>query len=234
MKTSISRLAAAVSAGALALLLSGCLVPETVDANIALDGYAYDIEVETRLADPRAIQALAEGHVFTEAEEDRMRAQEERAAVMPGFERFTYVGEGRYDLIVNLEGDLTSGRSVLGVPNTRARGQSDNFLTVKLLEDGIIEVSFPEIPDNARSQLGQLGIVPRGHVSVTTTGNVLEQNADEEPGLFGSAYVWNISSWDDRVLLKVDPMAGYETGSTAPSRTQSRPTLTHASPSTIL
>ena len=92
----------ATAAIAVGVLLTGCLVPETIDANIVLEGYEYDLRVETRLADPRVVKALADGHVLTEQEEDRMRAEERKAARMPGFERFTYAGEGRFDLVVKL------------------------------------------------------------------------------------------------------------------------------------
>jgi len=195
----------AAAAIAVGVLLTGCLVPETVDANIVLEGYKYDMRVETRLADPRVGNALADGHVLTEQEEDRMRAEERKAARMAGFQRFAYAGEGRFELVVNLTGELDASRSAIGVPNTRAKSQTDNFLSIRRMGDGTIEVSTPEIPDRARAELDQIAIVPNGMVAVTVTGTVIETNADETPGFFGGAYRWNISSWDDRVFLKVDP-----------------------------
>ncbi|CAG0950771.1 MAG: hypothetical protein F9K19_09565 [Rhizobiaceae bacterium] len=194
--------AAAIAIG---VLLTGCLVPETIDANIALEGYKYDMRVETRLADPRALKALAVGHVFTKQEEDRMWTEEGKAARMPGFESFTYAGEGRFDLVVELTGELDANGSAIGVPNTRAKSQTDNFLSIRRMDDGTIEVSTPEIPDRARVELDQIAIVPNGTLTVTVFGTVIETNADETPGFLGGAYRWNISSWDDRVFLKVNP-----------------------------
>lgn len=194
--------AAAIVVG---VLLTGCLVPETIDANIVLEGYAYDMRVETRLADPRAIKAIADGNILTEQEEDRMRAEEHKAARMPGFEGFTYAGEGRFDLVVNLTGELVASGSAMGVPNTRAKSQADNFLSIRRMDDGTLEVSTPEIAERARTELGQIAIVPSGTVAVTVTGTVIETNADETLGFFGGTYRWNISSWDDRVFLKVNP-----------------------------
>ncbi|TYR36073.1 hypothetical protein FY036_01535 [Mesorhizobium microcysteis] len=196
----------AAAAIAVGVLLTGCLVPETIVASIVLEGYKYDMRVEARLADPRVVKALADGHVLTEQEEDRMRAEERKAARMPGFESFTYGGKGRFDLVVNLTGELDASGSAIGVPNTRAKSQAANFLSIRRMDDGTIEVSTPEIPDRARADLDQLGIVPSGTVTVTVSGKVIETNASETPGLFfGGAYRWNISSWDDRVFLKVDP-----------------------------
>ena len=197
----------AAAAIAVGVLLSGCLVPETIDATIVLEEYKYDMHVETHLADPRVVKALADGHVLTEQEEDRMRAEERKAARMPGFERFTYAGEGRFDLLVNLTGELDASGSAIGVPNTRAKSQADNFLSIRRMDDGTIEVSTPEIPNLARADLDQLGIVLNGTLTVTVTvsGAVIETNADETPGFFDGAYRWNISSWDDRVFLKVNP-----------------------------
>ena len=73
------------------------------------------------------------------------------------------------------------------------------------MDDGTIEVSTPVIPGRARAELDQIVIVPNGTVTVTVSGTVIETNADETPGVFGGAYRWNISSWDDYVFLKVDP-----------------------------
>jgi hypothetical protein len=202
-KLSLARNAAA--AIAVGVLLTGCLVPETIDANIVLEGHEYEMRVETRLADPRVVKALAGGHLLTEQEEGRMRAEEVKAARVPGFERFTYAGEGRFDLVVNLTGELDASGSAIGVPNTRAKSQADNFLSIRRMDDGTIEVSTPAIPDRARADLDQLAVVPSGTVTVSVSGTVIETNADETPGFLGGAYRWNISSWDDRVFLKVDP-----------------------------
>ena len=195
----------AAAAIAVALLLTGCLVPETIDANVVLEGYEYDMRVKTRLADPRVVNVLADGHVLTEQEEDRMRAEERKAARMPGFESFTYAGGGRFELVVNLTGELDASGSAVGVPNTRAKSQADNFLSIRRMDDGTLEVSTPEIPDRARAELDQIAVVPNGTVTVTVTGTVIETNADETPWFFGGAYRWKISSWDDRVFLKVNP-----------------------------
>ena len=93
----------------------------------------------------------------------------------------------------------------LGVPNTRAKSQADNFLSIRRMDDGTIEVGTPEIPVRARAELDQIAIVPNVTVTGTVSGTVIETNADETPGFFGGSYRWNISSWDDRVFLKVDP-----------------------------
>ena len=146
---SLARNAAATIA--VAVLLAGCLVPETIDANIVLEGYEYDIRMETRLADPRVVKALADGHVPTKQEEDRMRAEERKATRMPGFESFTYAGGGRFELVVNLTSELDASGSAIGVPNTRAKSQADNFLSIRRMDDGTVEVSSPEIPVSVRS-----------------------------------------------------------------------------------
>ena len=54
----------------------------------------------------------------------------------------------------------------------------------------------------------QIEVVATGEMLATegtAVGTVIENNADETPGFFGGAYRWNISSWDDRVFLKVNP-----------------------------
>ncbi|MDF1598257.1 hypothetical protein PZ895_00505, partial [Mesorhizobium sp. YIM 152430] len=85
------------------LFLTGCLAPEKIDADITTDGYDYTMRVESTLAEPRAVMAAAEGRL-TEQDEAGAQRMAANDADMPGFERFEYIGEGRFELVVNLAG----------------------------------------------------------------------------------------------------------------------------------
>lgn len=188
------------------VLLTGCLAPETINADIETDGYAYTLRVESTVADPRAVMAAAEGRLTAQDDEgaQRMAAND---ADMPGFERFEYVGEGRFDLVVNLSGTLDAGGPGIGFPNTRAGAGNDNYLMIERLEDGTIEISSPDIPESNLAQLNQLPFKPTGTVQVTPapSDRVLEHNADRAPALLDRAYVWNLDSWEDRIFIKIAP-----------------------------
>ncbi|WP_157928967.1 hypothetical protein [Pararhizobium haloflavum] len=150
--------------------------------------------------------AAAEGRLSAQDDEGarRMAAND---ADMPGFERFEYIGEGRFELVVDLAGTLAEGESI-GFPNTRTN--TDNYLRLERLEDGTIEISSPEIPANNLAQLEQLPFTPTGTVRVTPAANdrVLDHNADRAPAMLDRAYVWNVEAWEDRIFIRIEPNGG--------------------------
>ena len=87
-----------------AALLSGCLAPEEFNATVDISGYSYSVELDGRLADPRYVKALQGGQAIPPDADEKMMGQEAMAATMPGMERFVYVGQGRFDLAMKLEG----------------------------------------------------------------------------------------------------------------------------------
>lgn len=187
------------------LFLTGCLAPETINADITTDGYDYTLRVESTVADPRAVMAAAEGRL-TEQDDEGARRMAANDADMPGFERLEYIGEGRFELVVNLAGTLESDQGV-GFPNTRGGLRNDNYLRIERLDDGTIEISSPEIPAQNLAQLEELPFKPTGTVRITPapTDRVLEHNADRAPAMLDRAYLWNVDSWEDRVFIKIEP-----------------------------
>lgn len=121
--------------------------------------------------------------------------------------RFVYVGEGRYDFAMKVDGELTEAAPVVGFPNTR--GGSNNFLTIRLESDGSVVISSPEVPPKAFADLKEVGLKASGKISIEVDGKVLESNADEQPA--SGSHVWNRKSWEDRVFLKFDPSRRKET-----------------------
>ncbi|MBO9128019.1 hypothetical protein [Rhizobium sp. 16-488-2b] len=184
-----------------AALLSGCLAPEEFNATIDLSGYSYSVELDGRLADPRYVKALQDGQEIPPDADEKMKGQEALAATMPGMERFVYVGEGRFDLAMSLEGELTESNPAIGFPATKSRS-GNNFLTIERQDDGSVVISTPLVPKQALADLNSIGLPATGTVTVTVKGTVLEQNADEEAG---QTYSWHRKSWEDRVYLKLDP-----------------------------
>ncbi|NSZ87599.1 hypothetical protein G6L97_26770 (plasmid) [Agrobacterium tumefaciens] len=184
-----------------AAVLSGCVLPEQLDAIIVVNGYQYNVTLEGRVAEPRTVGALAKGQTIPPNHEAQMKAQEAPALALPGMTRFAYVGEGRYDFEMKVDGKLTEAAPVVGFPNTR--GGSSNFLTIRREADGTVVISSPEVPRKALEDLKEIGLQASGKISIEVDGKVLESNADEQPAR--GPHVWNRKSWGDRVLLKFDP-----------------------------
>lgn len=85
--------------------MTGCLAPETINADITTSGNDYSLRIESTMADPRAAMAAAEGRLSAQ-DDDGARRMAANDADMPGFERFEYIGEGRFELVVDLAGTL--------------------------------------------------------------------------------------------------------------------------------
>ncbi|MGE7065032.1 hypothetical protein ACQKI5_26095 [Agrobacterium tumefaciens] len=185
----------------MATVLSGCILPEQLNATIVMTGYRYNVALEGRVAEPRTVAALAKGQTISPNHEAQMKAQEAPALALPGMTRFAYVGEGRYDFAMKIDGVLTEVAPVVGFPNTR--GGSNNFLTIRREPDGTVVISSPEVPPKALQDLKEIGLQASGKISIEIDGKVLESNADKRPA--GGPHVWNRKSWEDRVFLKFAP-----------------------------
>lgn len=197
---------------AAALTLTGCLVPETIDADVSISDYSYAMNVSSRVGDTRALKVLADGKILSEKDEAKLRSEERKSEGMPGFQTFKYVGEGRYDLVIQLDGTLAENGTAIGIPNTKSGRLADNFLTIYRTEDGLVTISSPEIDDKKRTQLETLGITPKGEIQVTVkSGKVLTHNAKSQSGLFDilvgldPEYFWDIHDWSDRIFILIDP-----------------------------
>jgi len=184
-----------------AAVLSGCVLPEQLDAIIVMKGYRYNVALEGRVAEPRTVGALAKGQTIPPKHESQLKAQETPALALPGMTRFVYVGEGRYDFAMKVDGELTEAAPVVGFPNTR--GGNSNFLTIRREADGTVMISSPEVPPKALEDLKEVGLKATGKISIEIDGKVLESSADEQPT--SGPHVWNRKSWEFRVLLKFDP-----------------------------
>lgn len=184
-----------------AALLSGCVLPEQLDADITMKGYRYDVALEGRLAEPRTIAAMAKGQPIPANHEEQMKAQEAPALKLAGMKRFAYVGEGRYEFAMALAGELSEAAPVVGFPNSK--GDNSNFLTIRREKDGTVVISSPEVPAKALADLKSVGLGASGTISIEVDGKVLESTADEQPA--SGPHVWNRTTWEDRIFLKFDP-----------------------------
>ncbi|MEO9900418.1 MAG: hypothetical protein ABJF28_06440, partial [Nisaea sp.] len=126
-----NRLVHSLTVLAAALTLTGCLVPETIDADVAINGYSYEMNVSSRLGYARALQVLADGKTLSEKDEAELRSEERKSEGMPGFQTFKYVGDGRYDLVIQLDGSLAENGTAIGIPNTKTKSRKNNFLTIQ-------------------------------------------------------------------------------------------------------
>jgi len=194
----MKRLAAAcLFAGALA----GCMLPETIDAKIELDGYHYQANIKSRVVSTDALKVILNGQELTEHMEERLRAEEKGAAEQRGYKQFNYVRNGRYEAVVEVAGDLDKPDAAIGFPFTRSDTRNNNnFLTIERMTDGSVEVKTAKLSDKMKQDLPRLGFAPTGPIEIKVSGQVLVSNAAERSG---NTHRWKFSSWNDYVYLKV-------------------------------
>lgn len=184
-----------------ASLLGGCVLPEHLDGDIVMTGYHYEVTLQGKLAEPRTIGALVKGRALPPDHDARMKAQEAAALAFPGMIRFAYVGEGRYEFAMTVEGELSETTRVVSFPNTK--GDSNNFLTIRRETDGMVVISSPEVSPRMLADLADAGIEATGTIRIRADCAVLESSADEQPR--NGPHVWNRALWNDRIFLRIDP-----------------------------
>lgn len=189
-----------------AVLLTGCPVPEIFQIKVELNGYKFHLTANSRIADARTLAAIVKGQAITPRDEQAMATEAKATTDIPGFKLFEYVGQGHFDLAVDLAGLLERPGQAVGFPDTKAQKRNGNYITVERMEDGTIEVRSPKINAKMLQDLSRLSTRPTGTLILHTTDKVIETNADDRPGFFGGGdYSWKVNSWDRSVLIRIDP-----------------------------
>jgi hypothetical protein len=165
--------------------LTGCLVPEKFAASITIkpDGsynYKYDGTVKNVLA----VQAIKAKGSLSSKDEAQLKADVEKGAKSKGIKKLNYLGEGRYELIMDQELALGQQTEIMPV------------VTVKKAKDDVITIAATELKQKDREAMDQMGIKIEGMVEVRLPSNaqVITHNASGTPGLFNKAYAWKVGS----------------------------------------
>ncbi len=105
-------------------------------------------------------------------------------AQKPGVKKFKYLGEGRYELV--LEEDLKQG------PQSKIL----EVFTVTRDKAGVYTIAPPALTPKARKELKDVGIQMSGTAQMYLPKNVkvIDTNASDTPGFFNKAYDWKIGA----------------------------------------
>ncbi|MGK5068093.1 hypothetical protein [Janthinobacterium sp. RT4P48] len=188
------RLFTAVVAGA--LLLTGCLIPERFNAKAIFqpDG-TYSFSYIGTVAQPMAAMQLVRAGTLTAKENESLARETATFQRDPDVKKANYLGNGRYELVLESKRKKGEALNVLGV------------LKVGTGKDGIITIASGELDKNGKKQLSEMGIKLDGTLEVTLPKNaeVLSHNATSTPSFFGllGSYSWKIGNIDQRPLMKI-------------------------------
>lgn len=177
---------------AIAMALTGCLVPEKFNASVTVrpDG-TYNYKYQGSAVHMLAAMEIKKGGSLNAKVEAQLKADADKAAKAPGVKKLVYEGSGRYQ--VSVDRDLAVGQ----------RSAVLDILALTKSKDGIYTLSAAELRAKDRDGLMGLGIKVDGTVEVTLPSNakVLTQNASATPGMFSKAYSWKINGYDAKPAL---------------------------------
>ena len=187
------RFARLAAMAAVALSLTGCLLPEKFEASVNFKpdgGYTY--KYEGTAVHFLAAAAIKEKGSLPAKDEDGLKREAEKAAKAPGVRKMAYTGNGRFD--VQIDEDVKAGRQVSTL----------KIFNITRDKDGVFVLAVPPMKEKDRDQLRSFGIKVNGKAEVFLPANakVLEHNATGTPGLLSKSYSWKIGAVDDRPMIR--------------------------------
>lgn len=190
-----------VTITSIVLLLTGCWIPESFQANVTVnkDG-SYIFTYDGTLTHILALAAAKEGSL-SQKDEAELKKEAEKIKREPGFKEVKYLGKGRYKVFVE-----KSGR----------HGESYYFLSkemkifaVQPQKNGTVKITAVRPSKKDLNELKSIGAKIDGNltVSVAKGVKVLKHNAQSEPKVFGffGGYKWEIKSPEADPFIVVQP-----------------------------
>ncbi|MDD2868238.1 hypothetical protein [Neomegalonema sp.] len=159
---------------------------------VTLDGTSYQVRLKGRLNAPGELDL---------SDPAAARAWEAFVAELPrqpGYRQADLRVGGRADVEIRLDGELTSGEPILGLPFTQEPESEGNLFFLRLMEDGTVEFSL-----NPRG--AEPGDPIRADVQVRIRRGIpLEVEGAGRPAS-GEPWVWRITSPEDPMRLRLRP-----------------------------
>jgi hypothetical protein len=171
---------------ATSLLMLQCWWPETFTATLDINiDRTYTFRYEGVLAFAPAVAEIKKSGKLEPRVERKLKEAETKLAQEGGFKKFTYVGDGRYQVSYEKSGIVDR--------QVKLFGDDIEIVTLTPTTEGI-EISGLSVNDNARQQLNEIGLGLDGTVRVLSGLKVVQHNAQKSPsfgGLVGS-YEWRL------------------------------------------
>lgn len=181
---------------ALAVLLSGCLVPERFSAKVEVQPDAsYSFQYSGSAVNALAAAQLKQTGVLSEKDKVALKGETDKIAKNPDVRRVSYKGDGRYEL--EIVSKKKAGESL----------KMFDAFSVRTEKDGVMTIAAIEIKDKVKKDLEKMGLLIDGTLEVRVPKNaeVISHNATSSPSFFGmfGTYSWKVGRVDQRPVLKL-------------------------------
>jgi hypothetical protein len=181
------------------ICLNSCLYPEkfNITINITKDG-KYTFVYDGFFIDDSTREANIKGQ--SPAEMKSAKEIEEYLHKITFFKEIKYVGEGKFKVLYQQEGDAKSGLFFID--------KDTRWVSIEPVVSDIFMLSASNIDENVEKVSKKLNFVIAGTIVVTTNAKVLGHNARTAPKFFGFVgnYTWEIKSAADpapKMLLQI-------------------------------
>jgi hypothetical protein len=172
------------------ICLNSCLYPEkfNITINITKDG-KYSFIYDGFFIDDSTKDANLKGQ--SPSEMKNAKEIEEYLHKIPYFKEIKYVGEGKFKVLYQQEGDANSEMAFID--------KNNKWLSIEPLFPNIIMIIGSDMNGEVVKTSQRLNFAIDGTIVVTTNGKVLGHNAQTAPKLFGfvGSYSWQIKSFSD-------------------------------------
>ncbi len=179
------------------MAVSGGVALERSALALALDGRDYEIALKGVLLAPRALDLVQtrEAEAWRRFVADLPR--------QPGYRKADQRLGGRADVEIRLKGTLTPSKPALGLPFTQEPDSPANLLTLRLMQDGTVELRLNPAAAEGVEDLRALvhAKVARG-VVLAAEGAQAPQGAPQDRS---QPYVWRITRADQPLRLRANP-----------------------------
>lgn len=176
-------------------------LPENLDVEIVMCGYGYTAAFAGSMVDQRTLLALKAGQPLPVNHDEWMESQAVFGLQLPGMRRFRYIGNGRFDLDLQLRGELTIDRQEAYLPSTQFGTAS--LLSLVRDHDGQVTISSAERLVQSFSDLKHVSFEAKGTVRIKAAGIVTCQNAYAR--FSDDFYLWDHHVWRDGLRFRFSP-----------------------------
>jgi len=178
-------------AGATAILVAGCWLPDEYKGELAIKADAsYHASFSGKLTAVEVAAGLAQ-HKLMEGDVGYTKTMNDEIAKAkrdPGTKSIDPIGAGVVKAVYEADGKLATGKLMYDLLDVQVTGNTIMIQSIDIAEG------------NRRGLSQQLKLKSQGDICIKTELKVVKSNADSTPGLLSSCYGWKLDALSGKRL----------------------------------